>query len=80
LRRIRQGKSIMKKSPDHLAIVMKTSGISVKRITNRFWLISVGFSLTALLLQFGSNLLGFLALIVSVFLFLETALKCYKRT
>ena len=78
IRRAWKRKSILRKSPDHLVILMHINGASRKRIIYKFWLISAGFASTALLLQFGSSFLGIAALIISIFLFFEIALRCYK--
>jgi len=78
VRRLLQRKSIFKKSPDHLAILMEKNGISKKRITYKFWLIAFGFSSAALILQFGSYIYGVLALILAIILFFEIAFKYYR--
>ena len=78
IRRILQKKSILRKSPDHIAMLIHAKVGSKRRVVYRFWLISLGFISTALLLQFGSSILGIVALIASLALCVEIALKCYK--
>jgi UDP-GlcNAc:undecaprenyl-phosphate/decaprenyl-phosphate GlcNAc-1-phosphate transferase len=78
IRRALKGKSILRKSPDHIAMLIHAKNSSSKRVVYRFWLISLGFASSAILLQFGSGVMGIVALIASLFLCVEIAFKCYK--
>lgn len=78
LRRIIQRKSIFKKSPDHLALLMEKGGEPKEKVVFKFWLISSGFVFSSLLLQFGPFILGILALILAVVLFLKLGFKYYR--
>jgi UDP-GlcNAc:undecaprenyl-phosphate GlcNAc-1-phosphate transferase len=77
-RRFIKGKSIFRKSEDHLALLMEKKGIPREKIVYRFWAISFGFAFSAIVLQFGSFLVGVLALILAITILFQIAYKYYK--
>ncbi len=78
IRRVLQGKSIFKKSRDHLAILMEDNGLSPFAAVRKFYFISILFVLSALALQFAS-LLWWAIIIMgyATFLFLYLGIKYY---
>jgi len=77
-RRIFQGKSIFKKSPDHLAILMQDEGMTSFSIVKKFHFICFLFVLSALALQFSSLLIGAVVVLVyAMFLFFYLGVKYY---
>ncbi len=78
IRRILQGKSIFKKSRDHLAILMQDNGLSPSTAVTKFYFIGILFVLSALALQF-APLLWWAIIIMgyAMFLFLYLGIRYY---
>jgi UDP-GlcNAc:undecaprenyl-phosphate GlcNAc-1-phosphate transferase len=77
-RRILQRKSIFRKSPDHLAILMQGNGVSISGVVTKFHFISLLFVLSAIALQFSPLLLwGIVSLAYAIFLFIYLGIKYY---
>lgn len=78
IRRILQGKSIFKKSRDHLAILMQDDGLSPAIAVKKFYFISIMFVLPALALQFAPLLWwAIIIMCYAVFLFLYLGIRYY---
>lgn len=78
LRRLLKRRSILRKSSDHLALLMEKKGMARSKVVNKLWLLGFGFSFSALVIQFGSFVFGILALIFALLLSVKMAIRYYR--